>query len=110
MGAGSDSKRDFRQVEVHRLGVAAGQDQPRGLALLRADRPEDIGRLRTLIMGCRRPRPAFRPAPGDLVLLSDPRLVLEPDLYRCTAREARSDLVQFGSEAPFLNASIAAGS
>ena len=24
VGAGSDSKRDFRQVEVHRLGVAAG--------------------------------------------------------------------------------------
>ena len=29
-------------------------------------------------MGCRVPRPAFRPAPAEVVLLSDSRLVLEP--------------------------------
>jgi len=39
-----------------------------------------------LIAQRRGPRAALRPAPRDLVLLADARLVGEPDLYRLAAR------------------------
>jgi hypothetical protein len=73
-------RRDLGEVQVHRLGVAGGQDQGRALALLRADGAEDVGRGRALVGGRRRPRSAPRPAPGDLVLLADTRFVGEPEL------------------------------
>src|SRR3546814_14730714 len=50
---------------------------------------------------------ASRPAPRDLVFLADTRLVLEPDLYGCSAREGGLDLCQLGGKAPFLKASMA---
>jgi hypothetical protein len=55
----------------------------------------------------RGPRAALGPAPGNLVLLSDPGLVGEPDLYVewIDALGAR-DLLQNGREL-FLNSSIA---
>src|ERR1700759_341274 len=107
MGARRDVERDLFQMQVHGVGVAERQDQPRRLALLRADRTEDVGGFGALIVRRRRARSSFRPSPRDLVLLPDPGLVLEPNLYRCVAREARFDLVQLGSKAPFLKASIA---
>src|SRR6202007_2012543 len=110
MGAGRDMDRDLGEMQVHGVGVAEGQDETGRLAFLRADRPEDIGGLRTLIMRRRRARPSLRPASRDLVFLADPSLVGEPDLYRRTAREGRSDLVQLGGKAPFLKPSIASGS
>ena len=108
MGIGCDGLSDFGKMQVHRVGIAKGQDKPRTLALRRADRSEDVGRGGSLIMGRRRPRAALGPATRDLVLLADPRLVLEPDLYRGLVREVRPDLCQLGCEAPFLNASSAA--
>jgi hypothetical protein len=110
VSAGRDVERDLGEVQVHSVGVAERQDQPRRLALLWADRGEDVGGPGALIVRRRGAASALRPSPSDLVLLSDPGLVLEPDFYRCAAREGRSDLVQLGSEAPFLNASIASGS
>src|SRR5215217_3582013 len=60
---------DFGEVQVHRLGVAGGQDE-RG-----------SGGSGALIVRRRGPRSPSCPAPGDLVLLPDPGLVPEPDLY-----------------------------
>jgi len=76
-----DGPRDLRQVEGHGLGVAAGQDQARALALLGADGAEDVGRAGALIVRCAWPGAALGPSSGDLVLLPDAGLVLEPDFY-----------------------------
>src|SRR3546814_10402526 len=84
-----------------------GQYQPRALAVFRADRAEDIGRFRPLILWRRWPRPTSGPAPGALVLLADPRFVREPYLYARAPREGCSDLCQLGGKAPFLQASMA---
>jgi hypothetical protein len=81
MRSGRHRGGDLGQVQTHRLGVAARQDQSRALALLGADGAEDVGRGGALIVRCHRPRAALGPAPGDLVLLSDAGLVLEPYLY-----------------------------
>ena len=81
MTSGGDVGRDRREVQVHRRGVALGQDEPSRLALLGTDGAEDIGRSGALIVRRRRPAAAQGPAAGDLVLLADPGLVTEPDLY-----------------------------
>src|SRR3546814_12455942 len=92
-------------MQGHGFGIAEGQYQPRALAVFRADRAEDIGRFRPLILWRRWPRPTSGPAPGALVLLADPRFVLEPYLYARAPREGCSDLCQLGGKAPFLKAS-----
>ena len=97
-------------MQVQGVGVAERQYEAGRLALLRADCPEDVGRFGPLIVRCRGSRSPLRPSPRDLVLLPDPGLVLEPDLYWCAAREGRFDDVQLGGKAPFLKASIASGS
>ena len=107
VSARSDGERYFCQMERHGFGIAERQHQPRALAVLRADRAEDIDRFSSLIFGCRWPRPATGPAPRDLVLLANPRFVLEPNLYRRALRESCSDLCKLGGKAPFLKASIA---
>ena len=81
VGIGRDGLGDLRQVQVHRLGVASRQDQGRALALLRADRTEDIGGSGALVARRARAGAALGPAAGDLVLLADTSLVCEPDLY-----------------------------
>jgi hypothetical protein len=49
---------------------------------------------------CDGSRAASRPAAGDLVLLADPRLIAEPDLYvRGIDAGIARDLVQNGREA-----------
>ncbi len=107
MGARRDLCCDFGEVQAHRLGVAMGQNECGALAVLWADGAENIGRGGALIGGCRRPRSTFRPAPGDLVLLADTRLVGEPDLYALW-RDVffAGDFVQALGEA-FLKSSIA---
>ena len=72
---------DFGQVQVHRLGVASGHDEGCALAVLGADRAEDIGGGGSLIAGSAWAGAALGPPAGDLVLLADARLVGEPDLY-----------------------------
>ena len=107
MRAGGDVFGDFGEMQVHRIGVALGQDEGRALAVLRRDRAEDIGRGGALILRRGRTRSAFRPSPGDLVLLADTRLVREPDFYvaRIDALFPR-DFLQACGEV-FLNSSIA---
>ena len=79
--AGGDLGGDLGEVQVHRLGVAGGQDECGSLAVAGADRAKDIRGSGALIVRRRGPRAASCPAPGDLVLLPDPSLVPEPDLY-----------------------------
>jgi hypothetical protein len=43
VGAWRDSLGDLGEMQVHRLGVAGGQDQGCALALLRADGAKDVG-------------------------------------------------------------------
>ena len=107
VGTWLDSERYLRQVQRHGLGVAEREDQARPLAEFGADGTEDVGRFRPLVLGCRRPGATPGPAPGDLVFLADPGLVLEPDLYRSATREGGLDLCQLGCKAPFLKSSIA---
>ena len=109
MGTGFDRLGDFRQMQRHRGDVAAWQDQPCRGAAGRTDGTEEIGRTGPLIVWRRRPGAAPRPAPGDLVLLADAGLVLEPDLYRLARCRALDDLVQAGEEV-FLNAATASPS
>src|SRR3954470_24112300 len=95
-------------MQAHGLRIASGQHQGCALALLRADRSEDVDRARSLIM--RGPGPGAPPGPaaGDLVLLADPGLVLPPQLDRGAVREARPDRLQRGGES-FLKSSSASG-
>ena len=81
VGTGRDGVGDLREVQVHRLGVAGRQDQGRALALLRTDSTEDVGRGGALVTGRAWSGATLGPAAGDLVLLADTGLVLEPNFY-----------------------------
>src|SRR5258705_5840777 len=81
VGSWCDGVGDFRQMQVHRFGIAGRQDQGSSLSLLRADGSEDVGRGGALIPRSARASAALRPPAGDLVLLADTSLVLEPDFY-----------------------------
>ena len=94
-------------MPLHGLGVAAGQNEGGTDPARGADGTEDVGRFRSLVLGCRGPRAAPGPAAGDLVFLADPGFVLKPDLYRRAARKGDLDLCQLGCKAPFLKSSIA---
>jgi hypothetical protein len=96
-------------MQRHRCGVAARQDEAGGGSSCRADGAEDIGRGGAFVVRCRGSRSASRPPPGDLVLLTDPGLVLEPDLYRLARRVALGDLVEARGDV-FLNAAMASAS
>src|SRR4051812_28681244 len=80
MRPGCDRLRNLLQVQGHALRGAAGQNQAGALARSGADRAEDVGRGGPLVLRGGWARAAFGPAPGDLVLLPNPRLIGEPDL------------------------------
>ena len=97
---------DLHEVQVHCLGVAGRQDQGCALALLGADRAEDVGGSCTLVARRAGAGAALGPTAGDFVLLADAGLVGEPDFYRVAvdALLAR-DRLQTGGEV-FLKSSI----
>src|SRR5260370_34369423 len=109
MGSRRHRLGDYGKMQSHRGGIAAWQNRTGRGSSRRTDGAEDVGRAGPLIMRRRGSRPAPRPAPGDLVLLPDPGLVLEPDLYRLARRVALGDLVEAGGEV-FLNAAMASAS
>ena len=100
---------DLGEMERYALGVAAGQDEARRFAFVRADGAVNVGGLGPLILWCRGACPAPGPTACDAVLLADPCLVLPPNLYGRTARERRPDRCQLGGEV-FLKAGIASAS
>ena len=81
VGAWRDGLGDLDEMQVHRLGIAGRQDQGGALTLFRTDGAEDVCRGGALIAGSARAGAALSPAAGDLVLLADPCLVLEPNFY-----------------------------
>jgi hypothetical protein len=107
MGGGRDRFGNLRKMQVHRLAVANRQDQGCALALLGADRAEDVGGGGSLVARRARASATLGPAAGDLVLLPDAGLVGEPDLYRVAVDALRaSDRFQTRGET-FLKFSIA---
>jgi hypothetical protein len=107
MGSGRDRFGDLCKMQVHRLAIAGRQDQGRALALLGADRAEDVGGSGTLVARRAGAGAALGPAASDFVLLADAGFVGEPDFY-CVAVDAllARDRLQTGGEA-FLKSSIA---
>jgi hypothetical protein len=97
---------DLHEMQVHRLGVAGGQDQSGPLALLRADGAEDVGGSGALIAGRTGTRATLRPTTGDLVLLAYTSLIGEPDFYLVAVeRFLTGDCIQAGGET-FLKSAI----
>ena len=109
VGARRDRGTDLVEMRLHRGRVAVGHDETSALALIRADRAEDVGPLGALVVGRPGAGAATSPAAGDLVLLPDPRLVLPPDLYGRAGGEMRADGRDRVRKA-FLNWSAASGS
>lgn len=107
MSAWSYGSADLGQVQAHRCRVAAGQNEPRTFAMPGTDGAEEVGGSGALIARRRRPCASLGPAPGNLVLLPNPGLITEPDLYvgRSDAFLTRN-FVQDGGET-FLKCSIA---
>src|SRR3954470_7064540 len=104
--AGCNRLRNLLQVQGHALRGAAGENQAGSLARSGADRAEEVGRGGPLVLRGGRARAAFGPAPGDLVLLPNPRLIGEPDLYRLAINRL-CDFLQAGGKV-FLKAATAA--
>ena len=109
MLARGDGGRDSGEMQEHRGGIAVGQDEGRALALFWADRAENVCGGGALILRRARAGSAPGPAPCDLVLLADARLVGEPEFYGFEAEPLfASDLRQAGREV-FLKSSMACG-
>ena len=107
VGVGRDSFGDFRQVQVHGLGVAGRQDQGGALALVWADRAEDVGGSGALVTRRAGTGAALGPPSRDLVLLANARFVGEPDFNRLAVERFFSrDCLQTRGET-FLKFSIA---
>ena len=107
VGFGRDSFGDFRQVQVHGLGVAGRQDQGGALALVWADRAEDVGGSGALVTRRAGTGAALGPPSRDLVLLANARFVGEPDFNRLAVERFFSrDCLQTRGET-FLKFSIA---
>jgi len=109
MSAPRDALADFVEVKLHRLGIGERQSQRRAGAPGRTDGAEQIGRLVALIGGQARPCASPGPDPGLPVLLTDPGLVLEPDLYGLVFGDVAQVRGERGGEV-FLNISITCSS
>ena len=107
VSVGLDGNGDLLEVQRHRLGVTGRQDEAGSLAERGTDGAEDIGRGGSLVLQGKLSRPTFRPASRDLVLLTDPGFVLEPDFERLAGGfgDRRQDVWDF-----FLKAATAASS
>ncbi len=107
VGFGRYSFGDFRQVQVHGLGVAGRQDQGGALALVWADRAEDVGGSGALVTRRDGTGTALGPPSRDLVLLANASFVGEPDFYCLVVERFFSrDCLQTRGET-FLKFSIA---
>ena len=109
MSAGGDGSGDLGKVEVHRLGIGAGQHEARDDGTSGADSSEEITPLVAGVALGAGPCAALGPDAGECALLANPCFILEPYFQRlalCSLRDHRRD--RFGEV--FLNASWASGS
>jgi len=106
MSAGIDGGGDFRQMSIHRLGIAPRQHQADAFSLFRTNRAEDIDPFGALIV--RRAGACSAPGPTAcyLVLLADAGFILEPELDLYARFETLTDRFDLGWEV-FLNTSTA---
>lgn len=109
MGTRGDLATDLGQVQVHGLGVAVRHQESGAFAFSRADRPEDPGQGSPQIALSHRSGAPPSPAAGDLRLLPDPDLILEPQLYLRVGGQALADLRQTGGEVFFLSSGYPLG-
>jgi hypothetical protein len=109
MGAGRDRSADLVKMLLHGRGIAPGHDQAGAFAFRRADGAEDISRDGALVVRCAGTRAAPGPTAGQLVLLPDAGLILEPELDLDTGSALVLDGRQRGGKV-FLNACIATAS
>ena len=100
---------DLIEMKLHGFGVAEREDESSAGSVFGTYRTEQVGRLGALIVSGSGTRALPGPAIGEFVLLVNPHLVLEPDLYRCARRELGADFRHAYSKV-FLNASMASGS
>src|SRR5215468_2924621 len=97
---------DLVEMELHGFAVASRQHEGGAGSTFGTDRTKQISRLGPLIVGGTGARAFHGPAVGQLVLLTHPHLILEPDFYRCVGCELRTDFRHTLGEV-FLNASMA---
>ena len=105
MGALRDRPGDLVEMGLHGVGIGEGHGERRADAACRADRPEQIGALVTLIGRLARPGSTPGPLPDQAVLLADAGLILEPEFNRPAPRHVGKMGLQRRREA-FLKASI----
>jgi hypothetical protein len=108
-GASADLRADFLQMQVHGVDIGVRQHKPGADASRRAHRAEQIRPFVSLITWRGRSAATLGPDAGQATLLSNPRLVLPPQLDRltlCASRDRGGD--QVGEV--FLCASCAAAS
>lgn len=105
VGARRDLGRDFSQMPLHCLAVAARQHKSGSDTARRADGAKDVRRFGALILGRRGPGSASGPTPRELGFLADPGFIGPPNLYVGADRESGADLFQLGGEA-FLKSSM----
>jgi len=91
MSVGGDLGCDLVEMKLHGFGVAGRQHEGGASSTLGADRAEQIGRLGALIVAGSGMRAFPGPAIGELVLLAEPHLVLEPHFYRCARCKLLAD-------------------
>lgn len=109
MSAALNRSADLGKMILRGGRVAPGHDEPGAFALRRRDGAENVSPSGALIMRRGWPASTPRPAASDLVLLSNPGLVLEPDFYWRSRRELLLDRRQLVGEV-LLNASMISGS
>lgn len=109
MGAAGDTTRNFVEMQLHAVSADKREREACRFAARRTDGAEQPGIDVTLVGGLTWLRASLGPLPDDTVLLTDPGLVLEPDLDRLSLRQMASMSAQDTGEV-FLNASMTDGS
>lgn len=86
MSASCDLLADFRQMQVHRDRIDAGQNKGDPSAPRRTDRAENIDPFVSLIARCPGAASFIRPDVGQAALLPDPGFILPPELEGLSTR------------------------
>ena len=89
MGSRGGLQGDLVELELHGGGVGLFAGPGRAHPARGTDGPEQIGAAGPQVGDLARPRPGLAPDPRAVGLLTDPHLVLEPDLDRRAGRQAR---------------------